>query len=91
MRIQIKNQSIARIVENKISDDEQNLTMLLQQQHHPDIENPTLTSGSEDNRQITIIPQNESMIKKHMNSVTKLKLKGVTLKGSSRGAALSIT
>ena len=29
MRIQIKNQSIARIVENKISDDEQNLSMLL--------------------------------------------------------------
>jgi hypothetical protein len=31
------------------------------------------------------------MIKKHMNSVTKLKLKGVTLKGASRGAALNIT
>lgn len=61
--------------------------MLLQ----PDIENSNLTSGSEDNRQMTIIPQNESMIKKHMNSVTKLKLKGVTLKGASRGAAVNIT
>jgi hypothetical protein len=40
---------------------------------------------------MTIIPQNESMIKKHINSVTKLKLKGVTLKGASRGAALNIT
>ena len=31
MRIQIKNQSIARIVDNKISEDEHNLSMLLQQ------------------------------------------------------------
>jgi hypothetical protein len=31
------------------------------------------------------------MIKKHMNSVTKLKLKGVTLKGANRGAALNVT